>query len=64
MIRIEYPDLPEMLCAEHIATTLNISRSKAYELMHTRDLHSIRIGRKLLTPKIHFLDWLNRQCNQ
>ena len=63
MARIEYPNLPDMLRAEHIASVLNVSRSKAYDLMHARDFPSIRVGRRVLTPKPLFEAWLNKQCH-
>lgn len=63
MTKIEFPGLPEMLCADHIATALNVSKSKAYDLMHSRGFPSIRVGRRMLTPKKLFEAWINQQCS-
>ena len=40
---------------------LNIGRNTAYELIHSGQIRSIRVGRQLRIPKGAVLDFLNRQ---
>ena len=54
-------DLPVTLSANHIAAALGISRSQAYNLLHAIDFPTIRIGKRLLVPKIQFLRWMDER---
>lgn len=41
-----------------MAKTLGIGLNKAYELIHGNQVHSLRIGRKILIPKKSLENWL------
>ena len=53
--------LPVTLNANHIAAVLGISRSNAYNLFHTKDFPTLRVGKRLLVPKDQFIQWMDRQ---
>lgn len=55
--------LPLSLGAEDIAAVLNISRGSAYALLHSRDFPTIRIGKRMISPRDRFIDWMNQQMN-
>ena len=56
-----YNELPLMLNAETVKNVLGISISSAYELMHEKDLPSIKIGNRLIVPKDKFRDWIDKK---
>jgi excisionase family DNA binding protein len=41
---------PLLLSPAEAATRLGISRAYVYELMHTRELHSLKLGKRRLIP--------------
>jgi excisionase family DNA binding protein len=43
------------------ATALGIGRSKAYELLRSGDLPSVRVGRAVRVPIEGLRDWIARQ---
>ena len=51
-------DLPIVLTADDVKTTLNISRAGAYNLMNRREFPSLRIGRRILVSKEAFIRWM------
>lgn len=53
-----YDDLPITLNVQDVATVLGISRVNAYNLCHSEGFPTIRIGKRILIPKQHFLGWL------
>jgi len=56
---------PVMLRAEDVAAILRISRSKAYDLMHSEGFPTLRIGKhKLLVSKELFLAWIDSSCSK
>ena len=59
-----YEDLPLTLNAEDVADVLNLSRSKAYELLHCTNFPSIRVGKRLIVPRDKFLAWLDAQTRR
>ena len=44
---------------EEVAAMPGIARGKAYEHVHSGDIPSIRMGRRLLIPRARFHTWLN-----
>ena len=56
-----FDDLPLTLRVEELMPILNIGRNTAYELIHSGQIRSIRVGRQLRIPKGAVLDFLNRQ---
>ena len=50
--------LPPTLCASDVAAFLHISRANAYTLLHREDFPTLQIGKRLLTPRSRFLQWI------
>ena len=57
-----YDDLPLMLSVPDVAKVLGISRAGAYELAHSREFPSMKIGSRIIVPKDKFLLWIEKQC--
>jgi len=56
-------ELPLVLNANHVAATLGISRTKAYELMHSKDFPTITIGKRYVVRRGDFFLWLEERYN-
>ena len=54
-----YDELPTVLNATQLATTLGISRAGAYQLLNRRDFPTLRIGKRMLVPKDKLLLWID-----
>ena len=54
----QFDELPRTLCATDIAAILNISRSNAYMLLRREDFPTLHIGKRMLTPKHRFIQWI------
>lgn len=48
---------------DELATTLGISRPKAYELANSEGFPIIRVGRRIRIPVSAFRNWLDVQAN-
>jgi len=59
-----YDDLPLMLSVPDVAQVLGISRAGAYELAHSREFPSMKVGSRIIIPKDKFLLWIERQCGE
>ena len=65
MDRKEYTSLeqiPLFLDADCLALVLGISRAKAYQLMHDDTFPTIRIGRRMVVRKEHFIAWIDKEA--
>jgi excisionase family DNA binding protein len=49
---------PLTLTVEQAAKLLGIGRSTAYELVHTGDIPSLRLGRRIVVPEMHLANRL------
>ena len=49
---------PDVLTVREVAEVLGIGINKAYELMNLRIVGSIRIGRKIVVPKVCLIDYM------
>lgn len=58
-----FDQLPLVMSAEDVAAVLNISRAKAYQLLHTDTFPTLKIDKRLLVPKERFLIWMNTQLS-
>ena len=56
-----YDQLPIMLSVTDMAKFLGISRTNAYELIHTAGFPKIQLGKRIVIPKDKLLEWLNKQ---
>ena len=50
--------LPLALSADDVAQVLGISRANAYELMHSEDFPTLRIGKRMTVPKDKLIEWI------
>ena len=55
-----YDQLPIMLSPDQVASALGISRANAYTLFHAEDFPSIRVGKRMMISKAHFLKWIDK----
>ena len=51
----EYPDV---LSVQEVAKILRIGKNKAYTLVNTRVLSSIKMGGKIIVPKMRLIQFL------
>lgn len=49
---------------DELATTMGISRPKAYELVNSDGFPIIRVGRRIRIPVSAFERWLDTQANE
>ena len=52
---INYPDVVKV---DDLMTMLHIGRNKAYELLNSNTIQSIRIGKKHLIPKYRVIEFI------
>ena len=52
---INYPDVVKV---DDLMTMLHIGRNKAYELLNSNTIQSIRIGKKYLIPKYRIIEFI------
>ncbi len=51
-------DKPDVLTVLEVAEILRIGKNKAYTLLSSGRLYSIKIGGKIIVPKIHLVSFL------
>ena len=54
-----YDELPLTLRVEDLMPILDIGRNTAYELVRSKQIYSVKIGRQLRIPKQAVIDYLN-----
>lgn len=59
-----YEELPLMLSVIQVAEVLGISKTSAYELVHSDDFPSITIGKRLIVPKDKFIEWIKKKTEK
>lgn len=59
-----YEELPLMLSVIQVAEVLGISKTSAYELVHSDDFPSITIGKRLIIPKDKFIEWIKTKTEK
>ena len=55
-----FDDLPLTLRVEDLMPILGVGRNTAYELVRSRQVRSIRIGRQIRIPKDAVLEYLQK----
>jgi excisionase family DNA binding protein len=50
--------LPLSLTVSDISRILGISKQNAYNLCHSEGFPSVQIGKRLIIPKLAFVEWL------
>ena len=51
-------DQPEVLTVSEVAKILSIKKNKAYALVKNKSLSSIKVGGKIIVPKMHLIAFL------
>ena len=59
-----YDELPLMLSVAEVAAVLGISRAGAYELVHVKRFPALKIGSRIVVPRISFSHGLMRTAVQ
>lgn len=54
-----HTDHPLTLTVEQAAKLLGIGRSTAYELVHTGEIPSLRLGRRIVVPRVRLAEMLS-----
>ena len=54
-------DHVDLLNADDVAEILNISRNKAYEILHRADCPTIFLGRLMFVKREDLLLWIDKQ---
>lgn len=57
-------ELPLTLNAKDVAGYLKISLCCAYQVMNSRDFPVIKIGKRLIVTREHFLDWIQNASGE
>lgn len=55
-----YDELPLFLNAATVSSVLGVSPASAYELMHEKDLPTLRVGSHMVVPKEKFIEWVEQ----
>ena len=53
-----FSDYPDVVGVDDLTHMLNIGKNKAYELINTNKIQSIKIGRKHIIPKFRVVEFL------
>ena len=56
-----FDDLPLTLRVEELIPILGIGRNTAYELVPSKQIYSVKVGRQLRIPKQSLIDYLKRK---
>lgn len=54
-----YDELSLMLNVVQVAAVLGISRTGAYELVHSEGFPALKIGSRIVVPKDKLREWIN-----
>ena len=54
-----FDEVPLTFGPIELAEILGISKTKAYDLANRPDFPKIRVGKKIVISKIHFLSWMD-----
>ncbi|MBH0159644.1 helix-turn-helix domain-containing protein [Fictibacillus sp. 26RED30] len=57
-------DYPDVLNVEDIISILRIGKSSAYDLVHSGQFHTVKVGRRILIYKDVLLQWLDGQSKK
>ena len=60
-IYTSFDQIPVVINADCLATVLGISRTKAYQLMHSDAFPTFRIGSRIVVKKDHLLAWIDKE---
>lgn len=49
----------DVLTVDEVCSALSLGRNSVYDLLHSGEIKSIRIGKKYLIPKVYLIDFIN-----
>jgi len=52
-------DIPMVFGPRELSKILGISKNKTYEVVNRYDFPKIRVGRRIIISKKHFLEWMD-----
>ncbi|MBP1559839.1 MAG: helix-turn-helix domain-containing protein [Oscillospiraceae bacterium] len=53
-----FSDYPDVVSVDELTAMLHIGKNKAYELLNSNAIQSIRIGKKHIIPKFRVIEFL------
>ena len=56
-------DEPDVLTVPDVSRILRIGKNKTYELIHTRQISALKLGKRLLVPKTVLIEFLDNEKN-
>ena len=59
-----YEELPLMLSVMDVAALFGISRTHAYDLVHTEGFPHLEIGSRIVVPKEELMKWIEARTNK
>lgn len=54
-----FNNYPDIMSINDLRSALGIGRTKAYELVRSGEIRSIKVGKAIRIPKISLLDYVN-----
>lgn len=57
-----FEQFPDLFTIKDLQTALRIGRNKAYQLVGNKEIKSLKIGKAILIPKSHVIDYIRRTC--
>lgn len=53
-----FSSYPDVVSVDELTTMLHVGKNKAYELINSNTIQSIRIGKKHIIPKFRVIEFL------
>ena len=57
--RCDIEEIPMIFGPRELSKILGISKNKTYEVVNRYDFPKIRVGRRIIISKKHFLEWMD-----
>ena len=57
-----FKNYPDIISVEQLAEMLNISKSSAYALLQSNQIHHVKVGKKYIIPKTAVLAFIGEIC--
>ena len=58
-VTVMFENYPDVVTVKELCEMLKVGKNTAYDLLNSRSLASIRIGRKFLIPKTYIIAYLH-----
>lgn len=60
---VNVDELPLSLTVQDVAKILGLSKNSAYVLCHSEGFPCIKVGRRMIIPKLAFIKWMENPKN-